>query len=724
MSDPRRSSAAAETALVVAGFSLLALAVTYPLVFGLTRHLPNDLGDPLLNAWILAWDATGIGHGFRGIWDAPIFFPYRDGLAYSENLLGIAVFTAPIQWLTNNPVFVYNVAFLGSFVLAGGTMYLLARTLTGRRDAAIVAGLVFAFTPYRVAHIAHLQMLMWGWLPLSLWALHRYAATGAWRFLLVSAGGFLLQSLSNGYFMYFSVLPLTVVGLVELWCARPPLKRTLLHLGAAVVLLLVALAPMAQAYYRVRQEVGLRRRIDEIVTYSADVGDYFRAHRNVRIWRGVNAGSGEHELFPGGVALLLAAAALLTLRRGERPVLVYGAIAASAFVLSLGPQPAAWGHHLAVAGPYKWLLAVVPGLDGLRGVARLNMVVVLALAVLAAFGARRLLDRVTPSRRPLVVAALGAVIVAEGLAVPIPTPSFDPRGDAADREAYRYLARSAPGAVLEMPIALDDAERELKYHYMTLEHHHPIVNGHSGYETPLLEFLDGGPSPFNEIDRLGAAIDMLRALGVRYIVMRHDDFKNQAVADALTRALETDASQVEARQQFGKTAVFTLAPAAGPPAASPESQDLRLVPASAIRPSVSHTPQRLALAFDGNRDSRWLSGERQSGREWIELQLDRARDVRLVRMQTAERSFGDYPRELAIDLVEDAGTRTVFQGSVLPQFARGLLANHNYPNIDLVLPENRSQALRLRQLATTHSFFWSIHELQVWESSAGLSGPR
>ncbi len=73
----------------------------------------------------------------------------------------------------------YNLAFIASFVQAGAGMYLLARALTGRRDAAVLAALAYAFTPFRIAHLAHLQWLMTGWLPLSLWALHRYFATGA-----------------------------------------------------------------------------------------------------------------------------------------------------------------------------------------------------------------------------------------------------------------------------------------------------------------------------------------------------------------------------------------------------------------------------------------------------------------------------------------------------------------------------------------------------------------
>ncbi len=87
----------------------------------------------------------------------------------------------------------------------------------------------------------------------------------------------------------------------------------------------------------------------------------------------------------------------------------------------------------------------------------------------------------------------------------------------------------------------------------------------------------------------------------------------------------------------------------------------------------------------------------------------------MVRIQLARRSFGDYPRELAIDAIEASGTRTLFRGSVLPQFARGIIAEGAYPVLEIVLPPNRARTLRLRQLGSAHAFFWSIHELSLLE---------
>ena len=87
----------AEAAWVVLGFTALAVASTYPLILHPARTLVGDLGDPLLTAWTLAWDADRLRHGLRGVWDAPNFFPYRHTLLYSDHLLGIAIFTAPIH---------------------------------------------------------------------------------------------------------------------------------------------------------------------------------------------------------------------------------------------------------------------------------------------------------------------------------------------------------------------------------------------------------------------------------------------------------------------------------------------------------------------------------------------------------------------------------------------------------------------------------------------------
>ena len=132
--------------------------------------------------------------------------------------------------------------------------------------------------------------------------------------------------------------------------------------------------------------------------------------------------------------------------------------------------------------------------------------------------------------------------------------------------------------------------------------------------------------------------------------------------------------------------------------------------------SASHNQAALARAFDGVPGSRWLTGERQQGREWIELRFADMTNVARVRLDMDRRSFGDYPRGLAIESSSDGREwRPLFEGGVLPQLALSVIREPRAPGIDIVLPPNETRVLRLRTLGPTHRWYWSVHEIRVWE---------
>ena len=299
------------------------------------------------------------------------------------------------------------------------------------------------------------------------------------------------------------------------------------------------------------------------------------------------------------------------------------------------------------------------------------------------------------------------------LCSPIRTALFDPLANPDDRNAYAFLRRAGrEGPVLELPMSGADDQRELRYQYLTLWHGHRTVNGSSGYTPPLTQLLGSAEqSPFTGVDHLDAAIAFVKAVGVRYLVVHGGAFENPAVEAALVRVLRSDRRQAVAEHAFGRTSIFTLAATAS----RDELAGWRPIPVSSVHARASHASDRVPLLFDKDRDTRWLTAGRQTGSEWVELELDAPRNVGAVRMQTAERSFGDYPRELAVDVIEAGPARTLFRGSVLPAFGRGFAADHFYPNIDIVLPDNQAQVIRLRQLGVTDKLFWSIHELELWE---------
>src|SRR5262249_22322337 len=203
------------TAVAAAAFYVATtVALTWPLASGLTRHIAGDFGDPLFTSWVIAWDATHLG---RGWWNANIFAPRPLALAYSEHFLPQALQALPIYAATGNPILCYNLLFLSTFVLCALGMFLFARELTGNHQAALIAGLAFAFTPYRTASISILQVLRAAWMPFVLYGVRRYVGTRRLPPLAGAAAAWIVQSLSCGYYLFFFSPVVVVYTAWELW---------------------------------------------------------------------------------------------------------------------------------------------------------------------------------------------------------------------------------------------------------------------------------------------------------------------------------------------------------------------------------------------------------------------------------------------------------------------------------------------------------------------------
>ena len=139
----------------------------------------------------------------RNFWNANIFYPEPLTLAYSEHLFAQAVQILPVYALTGNIILSYNLLFLSTFVLSGLGMFLFVRDITGSARAGLVAGLIYAFAPYRVPQFSHLQVISSQWMPFVLYGLRRYFVTRRTQALVGAGAALVAQNLSNGYFLLF-----------------------------------------------------------------------------------------------------------------------------------------------------------------------------------------------------------------------------------------------------------------------------------------------------------------------------------------------------------------------------------------------------------------------------------------------------------------------------------------------------------------------------------------
>lgn len=490
-----------------------------------------DFGDPLFSMWRLGWVYEQWRGDPRPLFSGNIFHPTPLTLTFSDSTLLPALTSIPLRASGLHPVLAYNVLFLSGFVLSALATYLLVERLTGSSRAAFVSALIYGFYPYRFEHYSHFELQMTHWMPLALVWVHRFGATLKARDAMVVAILAAAQLYSSMYYgVFFAIYAGAVLGTLLL-VARQPWRRLVAPVAAALTLAVVLAVPLARPYLAAQAVKGER---DEgaVRVYSAWPSDYLRAHERSATYSGrlLEARYPERALFPGTLPLALSAVALVPPVGAIR--LAYAAGLLVAFDVSLGFNGVSYKHL------YRWWLPI----RGLRVPARMSIVLAISLAVLAAFGARRLLGRVrTVAGR---TAVFGVLVIAAGADV---WPSL---------ELHRVWWRPPPvyDAVKGRPVVLAEfpsrvnishITRDVSFMYFSIWHWLPMINGYSGFippdYEPLMDSLEDFPAP--------AAIDVLRSAGVTHVTVNCALYRTGCEA-ILQAADASPALRVLARAQW------------------------------------------------------------------------------------------------------------------------------------------------------------------------------
>jgi len=510
--------------LLVVVASAAAVVMTWPLATGLDRlGRTANSGDARVSVWNVAWVAHALLTDPADLFDANIFHPHKNALAFSEANLVSGMIALPAWWLTGNAETAHNVVVLFSFAATVATMWLTARRLTGDGWSAATAAVLFAFCPFLFSHTAHIQLLMAAGLPLALLMMHRLADApaldrGLWLGLALAAQA--LACAYYGIFAGFMVAYLTIFFAVSRGLWRSPAYWTAVISALAVSVLLVA--PAFAHYLTLQNETGFGRSLEDAGMYSAYWRSYLASAAHAHNWMLALIKDWNHEvLFPGFLAMILAAAGAVAMARtpatdgrrlgGDRELLVlYGSLGVFALWASLGPR----------AGLYSLLYKVVPVFSLLRAPGRTGLLVALILALFAAFGVRALRRRFSGRASTVVAASCCAAALLELTGVPIDWREARPISP-----VYDVLARMPRGAVAEFPFY----ERRIDFHLHTIymvnstRHWQPLLNGYSDYIPPdfrtLAVTLASFPSP--------ESFEALKQRRARYLVIHRDLYGGQ-----------------------------------------------------------------------------------------------------------------------------------------------------------------------------------------------------
>ena len=531
-------------ALVILWFVVAAIYLSWPLILHMPSRVPGDLADPLENAWIFAWGAHGLIHDPAHLFNANIFYAEPYTLAYAENMLGLSLPTAPIFWLTGNPVLQVNVALLAILAASGVSMYMLVRELTAKPWVALLAGTAYAWLPYRIPNFTHPHVSM-QLVPLFLLLAIRLADRPTWRRVVVFALLLAWQfwaSLTGGVVVMAGV---GVWGLVHLIQKRREAFPGLILTGVAVLGGIVLTLPVLLPYIKVRNDHPEFRHSSEVVrllsasptAYLAppalagpvadDPYDWMRDRFEA------DFAPGEKWLWPGllvAVGFPVAMIGWVVTRVRRRPpwpaFTCLAAVTFAGFVLSLGPR--LYGRANGPPLPFA-LISVFSG-SLLRVPARFG-----GLAAAGGVAAVGVAVSRLPRSPQIAALAMGFTLLAVE-AMPVSTPfSVPPR----ITRAHRNLA-DGKGAILALPTTALDANGavvlpalllEPQNMYLSTAHFRPMVNGYGAVlpdsYRPIMVAAQDLPSD--------KAFAILKNRGVTTIVVQTELVKGSQWADIAPR---------------------------------------------------------------------------------------------------------------------------------------------------------------------------------------------
>ncbi|MFI5836601.1 hypothetical protein ACIA5A_23270 [Micromonospora sp. NPDC051300] len=520
-----------EWVLAIVGSVLLAVALTWPTLRHPATTIPGDLGDPTLQAWQVAWSGHALLSNPLGLWDSNTFYPEKYTYAYSDTLLGYAS-AGMLGSGFEAAVVRYNVLYVLLHALACLGAYALARQLGANRWGGAVAGVAWAFAPWRLAHSGHLNILSSGGIALALamlarghgWSLrHGYRperrrpgwALAGW---LVAAWQVSLGFGIGLPLVYFLLAAVLVAAGCYGWSwwrrrERPPFGRRLLladlaggvAFGAVTVLLglvylrVVDLNPQAQ------------RTLDWTKMFSPPLMGFLTAPGDSWVWGERHAAAREQLSWPPEMALLpgmtligLAAAGLFVSAYPLRRRLALGLGVLGTVLLGLGATFGGDGDP-----GYLTLSRLLPGWDALRTPGRMMHWTSLLLALLAAGLVTALAEssgRATNRRRTRILATLVllvplALVTVEGVnRTPHPTVPPPPAA-----------LRSAPDPILVLPAG---GVGDLTYMLWTTDGFPRVTNGLGGFEPASQAQTRVAVASFPD----PGSVAYLRGIGVRSVV--------------------------------------------------------------------------------------------------------------------------------------------------------------------------------------------------------------
>lgn len=363
--------------------------------------------DVIFESWLVSRNARTLATRPQRLFDTEQCAPHAKTLTLGIPMITMGALAIPTWYATGDAIATWNWTTLVLHWVAALAMYWLVAAWTGVPVAGIIAGLLYAFHPIRVAAVMHPSVWDSGWTVLGLVFAERLFARGRWRDAIGLSASITCQIGASFYSLLAAVF---LTPPFALWLLLRDRLRRVSAIQLAFVVVAAALsALLLLGPYLWAPASG---KLDNPALSFALLSNYLPGER----------------AFPGWCLLVLAAFGALWPRgrwlrvEGDpRPALLVGALVVA--LVAAGPDLPETAARWLPAGLAAWVPdlwaafgAVLPGLDAVRIVERLLQGVLVALCVLAGLGAAAMIRR-SGRAAELVAAALLLLAAADTLRV-------------------------------------------------------------------------------------------------------------------------------------------------------------------------------------------------------------------------------------------------------------------------------------------------------------------
>jgi len=536
--------------LITLIFLVLTGIFTYPFIFKLSTHIPafETTDEPfgaLWNFWYSAFSISNHLPGSSCAWIAAPFGMHNTASAYYvwdaiNKILSLAV----------GNILTYNLQIIFSYLLSGLFMYLLLWHLTKNALASLVAGIIYAFCPFHAVRTwQHLGLAMIQWMPLYILTLLRLHEKQNIRRTIECGLCFFLVAAFDFYFAYFMLL-ITLV-FVAYHLMRPAMIKTqgkfkfLRSILVSYTIALILLIPSISVILKGRAEAVTQkasafnpfvRPFEDLFAQSARPLSYFLPASTHPLFGNMtqqmvgNSLYGEslteHTLYLGIIPLILAFIAFkrrkdvaAKITASQNPGYYFTFFVVLAVASWLFSQPPWWDIvGLKIPMPSALLYKILPMF---RAYCRFGIVVMLAVAVLAAYGFIAFSNKNKHTRTKIFLILMIGILFEFWTYPPqkvLQVSEFP--------AVYSWLAQQ-PNDIIIAEYPLDNGSPNEMYKFYQTKHHKKIINGTIPGSKPhefaqTIAVLSAHNTPAR-----------LKGMGVTYVLVHHDGYAQSGLSSDL-----------------------------------------------------------------------------------------------------------------------------------------------------------------------------------------------